>query len=139
MKSKCLILTIACAISYPVMLCLPALADQCSYVEKEQALTALSRLDVGQTIYKLCEPCGEKSTQATIIENLSMEKVDYQDYWQIKVNNEGIDLAYVFVDSKIENKFVNLAAIADCPAERVSPLLPPNSIRGENLEGETNI
>ena len=61
-----------------------------------------------------------------------MEKVDYQDYWQIKVNGEGIDLAYVFVNSKIENKFVNLAAIADCPAQQVSPLLPINSIQKTN-------
>ena len=53
-------------------------------------------------------------------------------YWQIKVNGEGIDLAYMFVDAKIANKFVNLAAIADCPAERVSPLLPANSIRKGN-------
>ena len=97
--------------------------------QKKQALTAITRLDIGDTIYKLCEPCGEKTTQPTSIQNLSMEKVDYRDYWQIKVNDEGIDLAYVFVNSEIENNFINLAAIADCPAQRVSPLLPANSIR----------
>ena len=127
-----LLFQIAWVVSYSAILCFPALADQCSYLKKEQALTAISRLDVNETIYKLCEPCGEKSTHPTLIKTLSMEKVDYEDYWQIKVNEKGIDLAYVFIDSNIENKFVNLAAIADCPAQQVSPLLPSNSIKPKN-------
>ena len=126
--------TVACALSYTAIFTLPAIADQCSYLTKERALTAMARLNIGDTIYQLCEPCGEKTTQPTSIQNLSLEKVDFEDYWQVKINGEGIDLAYVFVDSGIENNFVNLAAIADCPAQQVSPLLPANSIRETTSE-----
>lgn len=107
-------------LTYLIMLCLPALADQCSYITKEQARTAISRLNLNQTIYLLCEPCGEKIPQAITITNLSMETVNYQDYWQVKVNNRGIDLAYVFVDSGIEENLINLAAISNCPASNIS-------------------
>lgn len=116
-------LMLGCTIGYSLVLCLPAFADQCSYIKKEQAISAISRLDINQTIYKLCEPCGEKDPQSVKVQHLSMEKVDYQDYWQVKVNGDGIDLAYVFVDSGVEDNFMNLAAIANCPAQSVSPVL----------------
>ena len=114
---------LGCTIGYSTVLCLPVLADQCSYIKKKQAIAAISRLDINQTIYKLCEPCGEKDPQSVKIQHLSMEKVDYQDFWQVKVNGDGIDLAYIFVDSGVEDNFMNLAAIANCPAQNVSPVL----------------
>lgn len=103
---------------------LPAYADQCSYVSKQQAINTISRLNIGDRIYLLCEPCGERVPQTVEIQNLAMEKVDYQDYWQVKVNDSGIDLAYVFVNSGVGNNPLNLAAIADCPASRVSTTIP---------------
>ncbi|WP_019504627.1 hypothetical protein [Pleurocapsa sp. PCC 7319] len=128
---------LGCAFGSSLMLCLPALADQCSYIKKEQAIATISRLDINQTIYKLCEPCGEKDPQSVKIQHLSMEKVDYQDYWQVGVNGEGIDLAYVFVDSGVEDNLVNLAAIANCPAQSVSPVLSKELIPSGNQEGDT--
>ncbi|MDJ0573506.1 MAG: hypothetical protein QNJ53_31320 [Pleurocapsa sp. MO_192.B19] len=114
---------LSCTLGYCAVPCFPALADQCSYITKEQASTAISRLNLNQTIYKLCEPCGEKNPQPTMIENLSMETVDGKDFWQVKVNAQGIDLAYVFIDSGIDGNFINLAAVANCTATRVSPVL----------------
>ncbi len=113
----------SCTLGYYAVLCFPALADQCSYITKEQAIRAVSRLELNQTIYKLCEPCGEKNPQPMRIETLAIETVDYQDFWQVKVNNQGIDLAYVFIDSGVDGNFVNLAALSDCPATKVSPVL----------------
>jgi len=89
------------------LLCFPALADQCAYITKEQAKRAISRLNLNQTIYLLCETYGEKIPQATRITNLSMETVDYQDFWQVKVNGKGMDLTYVFIDSGIERYYTN--------------------------------
>lgn len=102
----------------------PALADQCAYITKAQALTAVFRLNAGQTIYQLCEPCGETAATPVAIESLAISTVGYQDFWQVKINEEGIDLAYVFVESGIDNRLINLAAIAGCPATKVSPILP---------------
>ncbi len=127
-KVKFYSLSITTALGWSICMSLTALADQCSYISKEQALNAIARLDIDQNLYFLCEPCGEKMPQLTKINHLSMEKVDYEDFWQIEVNHEGIDLAYVFVDSGVENNFVNLAAIANCPAQSVSPVLPKNKV-----------
>ena len=90
---------------------LPALADQCSYISKEQATNAMARLNLYDEVYFLCEPCGEKVPKLAQIKSLSAVTVDYEDYWQVEINSVGIDLAYVFVDSGIENNFANLAAI----------------------------
>lgn len=120
---KSLLSIFGCTVGYLTLICLPALADQCSYITKEQAVTAVSRLDLNDIIYLLCEPCGETTPKLTVIKSLSAETVNYEDYWQVKINNQGIDLAYVFIDAGIENNLVNLAAISDCPARRVSPVL----------------
>jgi hypothetical protein len=115
-------------LGYSAVICFPVLADQCSYITKEQALTAISRLNLDQTIYSLCEPCGEKIPEPIKIETLSIETVDEQNFWQVKVNDEGIDLAYVFINSGIDGNFVNLAAVANCQAGQVSPVLSPQKL-----------
>ena len=108
----------------------PALADQCSYISKQQAIAAISRLSLNNTIYHLCESCGEKFAKKALIHSLGANTVDYEDYWQIQVNGKGIDLAYVFVDSKLDGQLINLAIVADCKVEGVSAtirLLKSNS------------
>lgn len=110
--------------SFTLLFALPALADQCSYISKEQALLAASRLNVGQRVYYLCEPCGEEEPRQVAIESLSAGTVDYEDYWQVQINDEGIDLAYVFIESGIGEQPINLAAASGCPASQVSTVLP---------------
>ena len=43
-----------------------------------------------------------------------------KNYWQVQVNEKEIDLAYVFVDSKLDGQLVNLAIAADCEVTSVS-------------------
>lgn len=101
-----------------------ALADQCSYITKEQSLAAIARLNVGQTIYQFCEPCGDKIATPISIKNLSAQTTGYQDYWEVQVNNSNIDLAYTYVNAGNANQKVNLAAAVGCPASNVSIILP---------------
>ncbi|MEL6930839.1 MAG: hypothetical protein AAFO95_19730 [Cyanobacteria bacterium J06600_6] len=115
-------------IGFCLALTTPAWADQCSYVSKEQAINAIARLNLNDKIYFLCELCGEDVPESAQIKSLSMKTVDYEDYWQVEINGEGIDLAYVFADSGIESNFANLAMLADCPAEGVSSTLPSNRV-----------
>jgi hypothetical protein len=122
-KSMNLIKSLSIGVFSSLMFSLPALADQCAYITKEQALLAVARLNVGQTIYELCEPCGETRPQAVGITSLAAETVGYEDYWQVKVNNSGIDLAYTFIQSGINGQAVNLAGVAGCPASDVSNTL----------------
>jgi hypothetical protein len=109
-----------------IAITLPALADQCAYITKEQALSALSRINLGDTIYELCEPCGD--TQATTIKvtSLAARTVDYEDFWEVAINNKGIDLAYVFIESNIDSPPLNLAGVSGCSASDISPVLPEN-------------
>lgn len=103
---------------------LPAYADQCAYITKEQALRAVSLLNLKQTIYLLCEPCGETIPQPMTINSISVGTVDYENFWQVSINGKGIDLAYTFIPSGVEKKNINLAAIAGCSASDVSPFIP---------------
>jgi hypothetical protein len=119
-----IIKTLSISLCITLLWCLSARADQCAYITKEQASKALSRLDLSQTIYFLCEPCGEIKPTLTTIKSLTMETVGYQEYWQVKVNGKGIDLAYTFVEAGIDNKLLNLAAIANCNATGISLVLP---------------
>lgn len=103
---------------------LSALADQCAYVGKQQALAAASRLELGQTVYQYCQPCGDRQPKALPIKTLSVGTTGYEDYWEVRVNGLGIDLAYTFVDAGIKNQKINLAAVTGCPAVDVSTTLP---------------
>lgn len=106
-----------------------ALADQCSYITKEQSLAAVARLKVGQTIYQFCQPCGDQAPTPVSIKDLSAGTTGYQNYWEVKVNSSNIDLAYTYVDAGIGNQKINLAAVVGCPASNVSVLLPGNEKR----------
>lgn len=106
--------------------CLPAWADQCAYISKEQAIAAISRLSLNDTIYNLCEPCGDKIAQPSLIFDLGAATVDYKNYWQVMVNGKGIDLAYVFVDSGLDDKLINLAIASDCEVTSVSATIDSN-------------
>ncbi len=111
-------------IGFTLALSSAAFADQCAYITKQQAIAALSRLEKGQTIYKLCEPCGEKVPQAVKINSVSAGTVGYENYWGVKVNEQNIDLAYTYINtSKNKDTKVNLATLARCPAQNVSSFI----------------
>lgn len=108
-------------IGFTLALSSAAFADQCAYITKQQAIAAVSRLEKGQTIYKLCEPCGEKVPQAVKINSVSAGTVGYENYWGVEVNEQNIDLAYTYINTNNnKDRKVNLATLARCPAQNVS-------------------
>lgn len=116
---KVVVLGIGCTLA----LSWAAFADQCAYITKQQAIAAVSRLEKGQTIYKLCEPCGE-IPQAVKINSVSAGTVGYENYWGVKVNEQNIDLAYTYINtSNNKERKVNLATLARCPAQNVSSFI----------------
>jgi len=111
-------------IGFTLALSSAAFADQCLYITKQQAIAAVSRLEKGQTIYKLCEPCAEKIPQAVKINSVSASTVGYENYWGVKVNEQNIDLAYTYINtSNNKERKVNLATLAQCPAQNVSSFI----------------
>lgn len=111
-------------IGFTLALSSAAFADQCAYITKQQAIAAVSRLEKGQIIYKLCEPCGEKVPQAVKINSVSAGTVGYENYWGVEVNEQNIDLAYTYINtSNNKDRKVNLATLARCPAQNVSSFI----------------
>lgn len=121
MQHEKLFKVVALGIGFTVTLASAAYADQCAYTNKQQAIAAVSYLEKGQTIYQLCEPCGDTTPQALKINSVSAGTVGYESYWGVNVNNRNIDLAYTYIDDgKNKNRKVNLANLASCPASDVS-------------------
>ena len=54
-----------------------------------------------------------------------MGTVGYQNFWQLSINNQGIDLAYTYIPSTVKQKTINLAALAGCTAQDVSIFINP--------------
>lgn len=103
------------------------MADQCAYVSEKQADTAALYLPAGGAFVPFCEPCGDKPfpagapvTAATSSVNplpASTTGLD-QDYWELQLNGEGVDLAYIYVKQP-NGTFINLAKLAHCPTNGV--------------------
>lgn len=51
---------------------------------------------------------------------------DGADYYQVTVNDKGIDLAYIYIP--FEGGYRNLATLVGCPCEDVPPVLPQSKI-----------
>jgi hypothetical protein len=112
------------SIGLSLILAPAAYADQCAYLNKDRAIAAFQRLNIGQNIYELCEPCGEKVPKTVAIKSTAIQALPSPGNWQILVNGKGLDLAYTFVDysrgSNTSRSRVNLAMLANCPASDVS-------------------
>ncbi|MCM1983222.1 hypothetical protein [Lyngbya confervoides] len=101
-----------------------ARADQCAYVTKDQAIAAFQRLSMDQTIFELCELCGETVSRPFKIQSLALSNTPSPGLWQIVVNGKPLDLAYTYVayqDNRQQR--VNLALLSDCPASGFTPIL----------------
>jgi hypothetical protein len=99
-------------------------ANQCQLIDKDQALSAIDRLEVGVTIYNFCEPCGDRNPKPILIRDLGIDAQDQGRFWRVLVNGRNIDLAYIYVKTSIDSSPINLAALANCPASSVNPVLP---------------
>lgn len=102
---------------------LPVWADQCAYISKQQSLNAVALLEKGQVIYQFCQLCGDKIPQPLTINALAAETVDAENYWQVSINGQGIDLVYSYIPLPQSNWKVNLATLVKCPTQQVTPLI----------------
>jgi len=89
-------------------------ADQCAYITLAQAKKAVRVLLSAERVQSFCEPCGETTPETLSVQSLGLRKVDYENYWEVQINESGIDLAYTYVNGK------NLAMKAGCEARNVS-------------------
>jgi hypothetical protein len=100
------------------------LADQAAYITKEQAQKAAAFLKDKKQIRHYCAPCDDKGDKVEDISTVEAVAVESsKPYWEVKVNGEGIDLAYVYFQDK-KGKWKNLAKEIKIKVDDVPKTLP---------------
>ena len=117
MRTKALLILITLA-AFSVA----AYADQAAYITQAQAEKAAAFLTGKMQIRHYCAPCDDKGDRVEDIKNVTAAPVGYQEYWEVKVNGEGIDLAYVYFQTE-EGKWKNLAKEMDIKVKGVPKYL----------------
>lgn len=84
------------------------LADQAAWITKAQAEKAAAFLKNHNEIRHYCAPCDDKGDSVEEISTVESEQIEGQEYWQVKVNGKGVDLAYVYFKTQ-KGKWKNLA------------------------------
>jgi hypothetical protein len=97
-----------------------ARADQCEWVEPEQARAAARALARGVEYLQYCEPCGDtQPTRTATVDRVEVRAADANSSKQtVYVDDQPIDLAYVFV--KVGKEYANVARLAGCHTSGVS-------------------
>lgn len=125
MKRKCLSILFLLAIATPVF------ADQAAWVSRAEAARALEELAAAESIKHYCAPCGDKVVRTEKVESIGLFKVEGENYWQIKVNGKGVDLAYVYFEEK-KGKWKNAAMEAKIDVQSVPKELSDSLLATEN-------
>ena len=121
MKLKLTLLAILLAI-----LTTTAFADQAAYITKAQAEKAAAFLKDKKQIRHFCAPCDDKGDKVEDITKVEAVMVDYKDFWEVRVNGVGIDLAYVYFQTK-KGRWKNLAKELDVEVDDVPKVLMDNN------------
>ena len=102
----------------------PALADQCAYISREMADTAINMLVASsRNAIDFCEPCGDRRPGRPYrITEVLIRDTGYENYWEVLVNGQPVDLAYLFLKTGAFT-WTNAAALISCETHDVSPKL----------------
>ena len=103
----------------------PVFADQAAWVSRAEAERALKVLASQQTVRHYCAPCGDSSIRSEAVESIGLYKVPDSDYWEIRINGKGVDLAYLYFLKKRDH-WTNAAMAADIDVSDVPKELPEN-------------
>ena len=117
MRTKAVLVSIALAI-----LAGAAYADQAAYITQAQAEKAAALLKDKKQIRHYCAPCDEKGDRVEEIEKVEAAPAGYQQFWEVKVNGEGVDLAYVYFQTE-KGKWKNVAKELDIKVSDVPKYL----------------
>ena len=97
-----------------------AFADQAAWIAKDAAQEAAAIIKKQAVVIEYCEPCGNAKRKEIPVKTVEVKKAD-DTYWEVLLNDEEIDLAYIYI--KDGNLWVNLAMQIGLPVEDVSEAL----------------
>jgi hypothetical protein len=98
-------------------------AAQCQALPEAQAKAAIALLNEYHTNYEIavidyfCESCRQERPRPIVIDHVKMSAFQVKGFHEIVVNNEAIDLAYIYLAGE------NLALKVGCQAQGVGKFL----------------
>lgn len=101
-------------------------ADQAAYISKEQAEKTADFLKDKTQIKHFCAPCDDQSVSPEYIATVEAVPTDSEDYWEVKINGEGIDLAYIYFQTE-NGRWKNLAKEMNVEVDDVPKFLDEDS------------
>lgn len=85
-------------LSLTAIICVPgAYADQAAYLSKKSAQKAAALLKINDEVRYYCKPCGDKDFRKIYIHSKEVVHTGHQEYYEVKLNEKGIDLAYTYI------------------------------------------
>ena len=97
------------------------LADQAAWISKKDAEAGAALIAVGSELRDYCQPCGETAYTPRKVANVTVGQPD-PSYWEVRVNGQGVDLAYEYVLSN--GHWKNIAMMIGLKVTGVPPELP---------------
>lgn len=93
-------------------------ADQCAYVTKDSATTAVKLISLSKKnaggVLALCKSCGEKEAKQIKVNQIDIGETGVSNVpSEVAINGEGIDLAYTYVNISA-GTWVNLGKLSNC-------------------------
>ncbi len=129
---------LAAAAGVVVLSSLPAAAraDQLEWLSMDQAATAQARIAEVGVIRHFCEPCRDNASRAERVEDVEITPIPSSDgQWNVRVNGQPVDLAYVFVPK--DGEWRNLALDMGLDASSVAATLRPRELHPQGTAAAT--
>lgn len=101
-------------------------ADQAAYIEKIKAFEASKFVEPGSVIRMYCEPCGDETWEDVEVNVTRVNHTGYEDFYELQINGEGVDLAYTYVYHK--DKWKNLAMLVGLDVQGVSEFIGETAV-----------
>ena len=101
-----------------MILLLPTLllADIASYISKADAEKAAVLVKKQKEIKNFCAPCGDATAPSETVKDVKAAAVPDTEYWNITVNGEEKDLAYIYYKTD-DGRWRNVAVALDVKVE----------------------
>lgn len=112
-----------------------ALADQYSFTTLEQAAAAMKLVEKQKVIHSFCAPCNETASVPIQVGSLGIARIwdtgatPLQSYWELQVNDTGVDLAYIYFQQ--DGRWKNLAMALGLEVHASPEYLEPKQIGRE--------
>lgn len=97
-------------------------ADQALWNNQAIVDKADKILDYGIEVRHFCPPCGDKTYRREIVAGKETSAVDTPGQFELLINGEAVDLAYVYVEK--DGKWSNVAKLVGATVDGVPELLP---------------